>query len=452
MRLHVVTAADEPSFPAALGTVNSVLQFHPTARIRVICGNAFPLTAAQRQVFAASAQVRVVEQGPENAVDKIRACLDFSEGSDVVAWVDPGYVLCSPIEDVAGRCVQTGGVATDSVKASRVIFAATDARGIAVLTRWADQSDRPEPLELLDAALWCPEESHWRTIVDFRDGHFANMSQSGQRQRMFGSPGPSFWLCSHRDRIVDGHALQTYPYLWFLAMVWFGRCSDWSADPSEYLPPAARHLFEDLIYFLPQIVQVLPRARYAWNAVTPAMIARALDGIPRMLSMDDSMRDVLELVALHPWIRRYVEIGSFEGGSILTLALRFMVRDIDFYSVESFTGNLDGTTDGRPLPSRRRFLDHLSRFPALRVRLVPGDSAHAAMLFDDGSLECVFIDGCHDTPAVLRDIDHWIPKLARPAILAGDDYNMDSVFDAVHQRFSDVNITKGGAIWWTLLT
>jgi hypothetical protein len=454
MHLHVVTSGDEPSFAAALATINSVLQFHPDALIRVVCSEGAAPTPAQRRLFAASNQVNIAPASWPHAPtgsDKARACRDFGDGGHVVAWIDQGGVLCSPIVDVAGRCLETGGLATDSVDDPTVLIAAANPHAGTALAAWADGA-RPRPVERLDARLWCPQDEHWRSIIDFRDGEFVNVSSARQRQRMFCSADPAFWLRAHRDRVLDGHALQTYPYLWFLAMVWFGRCADWSTDPVEYLPPSSRHLFDDLIFFLPQIVQVLPRARHAWSAVTNPMITRALDGIPRMLALDSSMSDVIALVALHPWIRRYVEVGCYEGGSILTLALRFLARDIDFYAVESFTGNLNGTTDGAPLPSRTRFLEHLSRFPGLRVRLVPGDSAHAAVLFDDDSLDCVFIDGCHDTPAVLRDIDVWLPKLRRPAIIAGDDYNFDSVFDAVHQRFDTVNITRGGAIWWVSLT
>ena len=332
-----------------------------------------------------------------------------------------------------------------------LVSAAGPTRG-AALIEWAGGHAGPEHLEPLDTQLWCPRESHWDSIIDFREGRFVNVTASARPQRMFhaGADHP-FWSQAHRDRVIDDHSLQTYPYVWFLAMLWFGRCADWSVDPCDYLPQANRHLFDDLIHFLPQIVQVLPRSRYQWNALTDPMIARALDGIPRMLALGSSMSDVIALVAAHPWIRRYVEIGSYQAGSILTLGLRFLGRDIDFYAVESFMGNLDGTTDGIPLPSRKRFLDHLARFPGLRVRLVPGDSAHAAALFDDDSLDCVFIDGCHATSAVLRDIDVWMPKLARPAIIAGDDYGWDTVFDAVSARFSHVNVIPGGSIWWVSL-
>jgi predicted O-methyltransferase YrrM len=179
------------------------------------------------------------------------------------------------------------------------------------------------------------------------------------------------------------------------------------------------------------------------------MIDRALDDIPRGLSLGGgSMSEVIDLVARHPRVRRYVEVGSYEGGSILTLGLRFLNRDIDFYAVESFMGSLGGTVDGWPLPSRSRFEANLARFPRARVRLVPGDSTLAAALFEDASLDFVFIDACHDTPAVLRDIEVWLPKIRPGGILAGDDYGWDSVRAAVDQRFPAANLTPSRWVWW----
>ena len=159
------------------------------------------------------------------------------------------------------------------------------------------------------------------------------------------------------------------------------------------------------------------------------------------------MSELSQLLAAHPRARRFVEIGGYEGGSILALALRFANRDIDFFSVESFMGNLDGTMDGHRLPSRVRYLENLARFPSLRARLLPGDSQLAASLFDDASVDFVFIDGCHATPAVLRDISVWLPKLAPGGILAGDDYNWDSVRRAVDAEL-DVLVTPSGIVWW----
>jgi hypothetical protein len=106
MRLHVVTSGDEPSFAATLATINSVLQFHPDALIRVVCSEAAPPTPVQRRLFAASDQVRIgraLWQHAPTGTDKARACRDFGDDAHVVAWIDRGCVLCSPVVDVAGR-------------------------------------------------------------------------------------------------------------------------------------------------------------------------------------------------------------------------------------------------------------------------------------------------------------------------------------------------------------
>jgi hypothetical protein len=455
-RLAFVTAVDARSFPGTVATINGISQFHAEASVTVIVGAGKPLSPAQRRVLSTCDRVRLSDDD-SFAVDPPRS---FDAVLDVLArradevdtamavWLAPGSVLCSNLDDVAAYCLQQGDLVTDAIDTPTVLVASLPTIDLAR----RDEGVAARPLEMLDARLWCPRESHWDSIIDFRDGRFVNVSASCQPQRMFHSgDAHQFWARTHRDRVLDTHALQTYPYVWFLAMLWFGRCADWSLDPHEYLPDASRHVFDDLVHFLPQVMQVLPRARHAWNALSDPMITRALDGIPRCLVLGDSMSDVLALVNVHPWIRRYVEIGSYEGGSILALGLRFLNRDIDFYAVESFTGSLDGTMDGLPLPSRRRFLDHLGRFPGLRVRLVPGDSTLASALFDDGTLDCVFIDGCHEMPAVLGDIDAWMPKLARPAIVAGDDYHLDSVYDAVNARFAHVNIAPHGSMWWLRL-
>lgn len=161
------------------------------------------------------------------------------------------------------------------------------------------------------------------------------------------------------------------------------------------------------------------------------------------------MSEVINLVATHQSAKRYVEIGSYEGGSILALGLRFANRDIDFYSVESFMGNLDGTMDGHRLPSRQQYMQNLRRYPGLRVKLAPGDSALVVELFQEKSIDFLFIDGCHETAAVLRDVDRWVPKVATGGIIAGDDYGWESVRNAVHQRFHHIRVTPSGNVWWT---
>jgi predicted O-methyltransferase YrrM len=46
----------------------------------------------------------------------------------------------------------------------------------------------------------------------------------------------------------------------------------------------------------------------------------------------------------------------------------------------------------------------------------------AVKLFDDESLDAVFIDADHSYEAVKLDIQNWMPKVRRGGILAGHDY------------------------------
>jgi hypothetical protein len=60
----------------------------------------------------------------------------------------------------------------------------------------------------------------------------------------------------------------------------------------------------------------------------------------------------------------------------------------------------------------------------------------------------LFIDACHETDAVVRDIDAWIYKIAPGGTLAGDDYGWPSVAQAVASRFTEVNVCPSGCVWW----
>jgi len=510
IRSAFMTVTDQVFFPGTVATVNSILRFHPEATIYVVVNHNLPLTAPQVKCLRASDQVRLVDsrelERPGRHINawelKAYAASDLLSSNDVLIGIDSDCLLCSSIEDEILECHASGGLAggadgdgthydasyapygmptpsrNPKYMSTSLFFVANTPENQAVLERWASccssavfNNTGPHPghgdqgvlnavmfalkatdrITLLENRLWSQHWVYWDSIIDFRDGAFVNISAGGKGQRSFHCGGAEkFWAKEHRDRVVSSHALQTYPYVWFLTMFWFGPCRDWSVDPCQYLPGPSHHLLQDVIEFLPQIVQLDPGVRSQWNSVSDQMIDRALNGTPRALSLGGgSMSEVIDLIAANPGMRRYVEVGSYEGGSILTLGIRFLNRDIDFFSVESFMGNLNGTMDGHRLPERRRYIENLAGFPTLRVTMTPGDSAHAATLFDDGSVDCVFVDACHDTWAVLRDIDVWLKKIAPGGIIAGDDYGWDSVRQAVGERFPGANITPSGCVWWT---
>jgi hypothetical protein len=55
-------------------------------------------------------------------------------------------------------------------------------------------------------------------------------------------------------------------------------------------------------------------------------------------------------------------------------------------------------------------------------RLIKGDSVASADLFEDESLDFVFIDAGHSYGEVKRDIEAWFPKVRKGGIVSGHDY------------------------------
>ena len=43
-------------------------------------------------------------------------------------------------------------------------------------------------------------------------------------------------------------------------------------------------------------------------------------------------------------------------------------------------------------------------------------------LFENESLDFIFIDACHDYECVVDDLNAWFPKLKKNGIIAGHDY------------------------------
>jgi len=49
-------------------------------------------------------------------------------------------------------------------------------------------------------------------------------------------------------------------------------------------------------------------------------------------------------------------------------------------------------------------------------------TVEAAKLFENGSLDFVFVDAGHDYESVAEDIHYWLPKVKSGGMIAGHDY------------------------------
>lgn len=152
-----------------------------------------------------------------------------------------------------------------------------------------------------------------------------------------------------------------------------------------------------------------------------------------------------------------VEIGVFAGH-----LSHFLLRDCDFIrllGIDPYIGR-DGTFPGN-------FSQTLDADVALykaasvmekygeRGQLWPTTSEVATAEIADGSIDAVFIDGCHLYDCVRQDLDLWMPKMRRgvPVLVAGHDFSPQwpGVVRAVHEHRAgagEVHLASDWMYWW----
>lgn len=147
------------------------------------------------------------------------------------------------------------------------------------------------------------------------------------------------------------------------------------------------------------------------------------------------------LHALYAWANESgangsaVEVGTFSGENAVVMAQYFKsVVTVDpwanGYDKNDHASNADMAEVKNKYFERIKDLKNISH-----LKLT---SLDASKNFDDASLDFVYLDGDHQTDAVVADIDAWKPKVRKGGILAGHDINMEKVHNALCQRLNGV--------------
>lgn len=140
------------------------------------------------------------------------------------------------------------------------------------------------------------------------------------------------------------------------------------------------------------------------------------------------------------------EIGSWKGRSayVLLSACKGPVFCVDHFQgspSENDPGGCHG--EARVKDIHAEFIANCGSFENLR--LMSMYSKAAASVIPDNSIDMVFIDAEHTTPAVLKDLDLWRPKAKR--LFCGHDRTMPGVAEALSN--AGVNFKEGaGSIWY----
>lgn len=137
-----------------------------------------------------------------------------------------------------------------------------------------------------------------------------------------------------------------------------------------------------------------------------------------------------------PHNAKIVEVGAWHGKSTVFLAnlLKYRRPDITLFSVDRWNGVVDAQLLEDHTQCWKTFLDNLTKYGVLEY-VIPlrMESVDAACHFKPHSLDFVYLDGSHDYWSVKADILAWKPKLVAGGILAGHDWNLESVQKAVSE-------------------
>lgn len=115
-----------------------------------------------------------------------------------------------------------------------------------------------------------------------------------------------------------------------------------------------------------------------------------------------------------------VEIGVFHGRGTAMWIVELINADISFeyYAIDNFK---PVKLSHCPIATYEKTIANLEPVKDY-FHLITEDSVVAANIFNDNSLDIVYIDADHDYNSVKNDIIAWLPKVKNGGFLCGDDY------------------------------
>lgn len=169
-----------------------------------------------------------------------------------------------------------------------------------------------------------------------------------------------------------------------------------------------------------------------------------------------------EMIERFPNGSTFIELGVYFGKSLSFLAESIQKRNknIHVYGIDKWYPGAIFDGNHRKIPKEIKdtvktwddvyniALKNLEKFE--NVTLIRSDSAKAANLFSDSSVEFVFVDAGHEFKMVKNDILSWYPKIKPGGIIAGHDYSDEflGVKCAVDIYLKERKIFNRGSVWY----
>lgn len=167
-----------------------------------------------------------------------------------------------------------------------------------------------------------------------------------------------------------------------------------------------------------------------------------------------TIRDTIDIIVENcPEDAVLVESGTYLGNTAAFIVNNLIKNEKKFtlYTIDNFLYNNISNKQKSIDSSYKGYENYLENIRELEVenhiKTIISDSIEAINIFTDNSVYCLFIDDAHSYDHVKKQLDLWIPKMAKYGIIIGDDYE-SGVAKAFNEKFdSRVKSTgRGGCI------
>jgi hypothetical protein len=157
------------------------------------------------------------------------------------------------------------------------------------------------------------------------------------------------------------------------------------------------------------------------------------------------------LVRKFPSGSKFVEVGSWRGRSACFLGVEIhnSGKDIKLDCVDTWNGS-EEHIGYNILQNDGLYKEFISNIQPLSkiINPVRMESLKAVSLYEDESLDVVFLDASHTYENIKADLIAWYPKVKKGGIFSGHDYpTWTQVVKAVEEYFLDKNFQSSENCW-----
>ena len=148
-----------------------------------------------------------------------------------------------------------------------------------------------------------------------------------------------------------------------------------------------------------------------------------------------------------------IELGVWKGRSICSVADIIIRKHLKVYAVDTFEGSTNEDkehNEAKTSDIKEIFQENIKNF-GIDVEIFHMTTDEAATEINK-KFDLIFIDANHSSESITKDLENWIPKCK--GIIAGHDYELDSIRKAVKKQFPDVDYTHDvtdegrSTMWW----